>query len=118
MSALASPFRKTLFVVTLLALMLVSSLALVPSSREAMAGSNGQQVVFSCGGLTSASISGENQAGRQVTWWGNAYAGSVVTSGWWFRGWVAIRYNTTWGSGYKSAWIPWVWGSNFYNVSC
>ena len=109
--------RKKLarFSVLLVALVLLASVvAVMPPSGIAYAGSNGQQIYFSCRTpiygfptMNYAVIKGTNQYGRPAMWEGPArWQGSywstyVFTSGWWWVGNVRIYWragNGVWNS--------------------
>lgn len=92
---------------TLLSLMVLLATtvgaAVLPTGDAAHAGSNGQQIFFSCGydpygspQMVDAVVKGYNQYGQFVQWHGTVYGRSgytyFATPGWWWVGNVRIYW--------------------------
>jgi hypothetical protein len=108
-------------------------MATVVPANKVLAGSNGQQIYFSCktyfqhvSTMDYVIIRGTNQAGKSVEWQGNArweydyWATSITTSGWWWVGkvrvyWWVARVNHWYSADFN---IPKTSSSNITSLNC
>lgn len=81
-------------ILALIAVMTFVFLTLSPNEQSAKAGTSGQQIRFDCSFMRGSivTIIGSNQNGKVVTWQQSNVSTSIVTSGWWWKGWVRISY--------------------------
>lgn len=121
---------------TLLAILIVLLLgttAIFMPNNRASAGSNGQQIYFSCktyvqhvSTMDYVIIRGTNQAGKSVEWQGNArweygyWSTNVFPQGWWWVGkvriyWWVARVNHWYSAEY---YIPKQSSSDITNLNC
>ena len=108
-------FAKIKQVVQLIIVMILIATTLL-SPQAAYAGSNGQQIYFSCKTyvqgvpvMNAAVIKGYNQSGQYVMWqggarWeGNNWSTYVFAQGWWWIGKVRIYWWNANSNSWKSA---------------
>lgn len=95
---------------------------LPPALTEA--GSNGQQLQFTCQNMTYGAVEGKNNAGKYVRWEGRPQPGNsamrsyYVTKGWYWVGTVRAYwyYNGKWKS--KQVSVPKKQSGNITYASC
>ena len=80
------------------------------------------ELYFICGGLESATVTGDNQWGAQVTWRSGSLNASdaFMTTNWWWQNdsWVTVHWSTWQGSGTSYAYIT-PYNRQYYSIwSC
>ena len=93
--------------VALLVAFLVGSTIVTQPATKAYAGSNGQQIDFSCPTMSYAVVKGYNHAGNYVQWEGPAQGTtslkSIFTRGWYWVGYVRVHWwNPVYGRWYSN----------------
>lgn len=125
--------KRMLGVIAIIALMLTIGVSILHTNdaHAASYSNSGVQIQFSCGSgyalsLRSVIITGNNQYGQLKTWnWSVPYwwpfsRPSVTTNGWWWEGPVNVQWTTgQWGgSGNRTYYVPYQYGSSVYSLHC
>ncbi len=98
--------KRAATLIALLGLMLSVAVGGIAPTREAAAGSNGQQIQVNWCYATSITFKGYNQYGQWSVRTFPTYNGTTKTNGWWWVGDVTIISHQWWGDGYKTINVP------------